>query len=368
MIPAVDRSHMTAITLGGSLLVPDQGSTPGVPVFALYLRQVWEDARTRDTISLFVNELEYDKSFGPVELVSQFENYTLPFDQREVAHNHEIKETALTSGTLLASLGPGLRFLVSPREVDNDIRLQLVGRVGYFYAERAHHTGPGVVVPPSTLLYGARLRGRYDGMSRNLLELAHEGVAAGWDLDYLRRDKWRDLSPTATGSNHRDFLQLAGHLVGAAGIPGLSERNRVVFSLYGGKTLDNRGDRFNAFLINGGPFPSEADDLARPHYSGILFEDVRVTSYATASVGYRRELAFFLYGSVLGSYIWADRATVQGLDQVVFREKSGAAATVSLDSAFPWNSELYLAYSWESGFIRGGKPGSGIAIIWNKMF
>ena len=92
------------------------------------------------------------------------------------------------------------------------------------------------------------------------------------------------------------------------------------------------------------------------------------TSYATASFGYRRELLFFLYLTMVGSYLWADRATVEGLDQVVFRDERGGAATVSLDSAFLWNSSIYLAYSWESGFIRGGKSGSGIAIIWNKLF
>ena len=368
LIPGVNRGHMTSITLGGSLLEPEQGDTLGLPIAALYLRRVWQDSRTRDMISIFANDLEYDKSFGHVELVSRFENYTLPGDFTEVVDGHEIKPTSLKWGTLAAALGPGLRFPVAPYQVDNNARLQFLGVVGYFYAKKTSDTGPSLVVPPDTLLYGVKLRGRYDEMRRNLLELPHRGFAAGWDLDYLHRDKWRELEPASTGSGNRDYLQVTGYFVGACGIPGLSERDRLLITAYGGKTGQGSADRFNAFRINGGPFPGEEEDLARPHYTGIIYDGVLATSYATASLSYRRELAFFLYLSVVGSYIWAERATVQGVDQVVFRDRTGAAGTVSLDSGFLWNSSLYLAYTLENGFIRGGKSGHGLILTWNKLF
>jgi len=367
-IPAIDRSHMTSLTLGGSLLTPKQGDSRGLPVAALYLRRVWQGARTRDLISVLVNELEYDKTNGNFEWVGHFENYTLPFDQTEVVDNREVKPTALQWGTLAASLGPGLRFPVFPCQVDNDIRLQLLGRVGYFYADSTSDTGPGVLLPPDTMLYGAKLRGRYDGMRRNMLELPHRGLAAGFDLDYMYRDKWRDLTAGSTGSIHRDYLQGTAYLVGAGGIPGLSERDRVLFCLYGGKTSGNDADRFNAFRVNGAPFPSEADDLARPRYTGVIHDSVLSTAYATASVGYRRELSFFLYLSLIGSYIWGDRTAVQGADHVVFRDRTGGGTTVALDSAFFWNSSLYLAYAWESGYLRGGGSGGGVTFNWNKLF
>jgi hypothetical protein len=367
-IPACDRSHVTSVTLGGTLLFPGQGTLPGVPVAALYLRRVYPDWRTRDVIGFFDNELEYDRSFGRFELVGHFENYTLPGTIRELDNNREVKETGMNWGNLIAGIGPGIRIPVAPFDIDNDLRLQLVGRVGYMYASRDHETGFDVVVPPSTLLYGARLRGRYDGMRRNLLELSHSGIAAGVDLDYLHRERWRDLTPGGGGSVHRNFFQWSGYFVGAGGIPGLSERNRVLVNLAAGSTAEDRGDRFNAFLINGGPYSGEADDIARNHYTGIIYQDVRATSYATASLGYRRELTFFLYLSLVGSYIWADRATVTGVDQVVFRERSDVAGTVSLDSAFLWNSSINLSYSWDSGFIRGGRSGSGFMLLWNKCF
>jgi len=33
-----------------------------------------------------------------------------------------------------------------------------------------------------------------------------------------------------------------------------------------------------------------------------------------------------------------------------------------------YSSELYLGYSWDSGFVRNGKPGSGLILAWYKSF
>ena len=367
-IPGIDRSNMTSITLGASLLAPQQGDTSALPVAAFYHRRIKEQIRARYMVSFFVNELEYDQSMGKMELVTHFENHTLPVQQSELLDGTEMEGTSLYWGSLLGSIGPGWRLPVHPFKVDNDIRLQLLARVGYFYAESGDDTAPLLWVPPDTLLYGVKLRGRYDGMRRNLLELPHDGVAAGWDLDYLHRDRWREQTGTSMVGGNRDYLQLSGYLVGASGVPGLSERDRLLFCLYGGQTMQSRGDRFNAFRINGATFPSEADDLARPHYSGIIYNSLLATSYATASAGYRRELTFFLYLTALGSYIWADRATVQGGEEVVFKDKEGAAGPISIDSAFFWDSSLYLAYTWETGMIRNGRSGGGVTMIWNKLF
>jgi hypothetical protein len=149
-IPARDRGRITSLTLGGFLLEPEQGDTLGLPVVALYLRRINEEYRTRAVVSIFVNELEYDKSFGHLDWVGHFENFTLPYDRTEVVNNREIKPSSVTYGTLLGSLGAGLRFPVSPDQIDNDLRLQLLGRVGYFYAKRTKDTGADLTVPPST--------------------------------------------------------------------------------------------------------------------------------------------------------------------------------------------------------------------------
>lgn len=367
-----DRGDVSALTLGGEFYTPKQGETSGTPIGALYLKRVWENSRTRNVISIFVNDLEYDKSFGNLEIISRFDNHTLPGGQREVVNNREIKTSDEEWGTVVASLGPGLRYKVAPFQVDNDLRLQLLGRVGYFYAKRTSETGPNQLLPPDTMLYGAKLRGRYDGMRRNLLELPHTGMAAGFDLDFMYRDKWADFGTIPdelfTKADTQKYLQFNGYFIGAGGIPGMSERNRVLFSIHGGIVPWKSSDRFNATTIGGGPLPGESDDLCRPDYPGTMFNQVLVANYALAALEYRRELEPFIYLHLRETFIWAKRAAVSDTNKFLFKNSTGAATTVGLDTGFFWKSELYLGYAWDSGFVRNGKSGSGLILTWNKSF
>jgi len=265
---------------------------------------------------------------------------------------------------------------VAPFQVDNDLRLQLLGRVGYAYAKRTDDTSDASVLPPNTMLYGVKLRGRYDGMRRNLLELPHAGFAAGFDIDFMHRDKWDDFGAPSLGyyvkkSDTQDYAQYTGYLMGVSGIPGLSEKNRILVSLHGGTMEKSSADRYNSFRIGGGPLPGESDDLYRPNYPGTMFNNVLVSQYLMAAMEYRRELAFFLYAHVRETLIWADRASVEtvgGVNQVGFKSDHGAATTIGIDSGFFWNSSIYLDYSWDNGFIRNGKNGSGFILTWNKAF
>lgn len=371
-IPRLDRGRVTALVLGGEYYTPTQGETFGTPIGAFYLKRVWEESRTRNVISIFVNELEYDRSFGNLEFVTRFDNHTLPGGQREVVNNTEIKPSDAEWGTVVASLGPGLRYKVAPFQVDNDLRFQLLGRVGYFYAKRTNDTGPNLVLPPSTMLYGVKLRGRYDGMRRNLLELPHTGMASGFDLDYMHRDRWADFGtiPDAlfTRAHTRDYVQFNGYFMGVGEIPGLSEKHRILFSFHGGITPQKSADRYNAITIGGGPLPGESDDLCRPDYPGTMFNQVLVANYALTALQYRRELAPFLYLHLRETFIWADRAAVTDTNKFLFKSSTGAATTIGLDTGFFWNSAIYLGYSWDSSFIRNGKSGSALILSWNKLF
>jgi hypothetical protein len=370
-IAPLDRGRITALILGGEYYTPKQGDTSGTPIGALYLKRVGENSRTRNVISIFVNDLEYDRSFGKLELVSRFDNNTLPGGQREVVNNQEIKSSDAVWGTMVASLGPGLRYKVAPFQVDNDLRLQLLGKVGYFYAKRTSDTGPNLVLPSDTMLYGVKLRGRYDGMRRNLLELPHTGMAAGFDLDYMYRGTWANFGtiPDAvfTSANTRDYVQFNGYFMGVGGIPGLSEKNRLLFSFHGGLTPLKSTDRYNAITIGGGPLPGESDDLCRPDYPGTMFNQVLVANYALSALQYRRELASFIYLHLRETFIWADRAAVTDTNTFLFKSSTGAATTIGMDTGFFWDSELYLGYSWDSSFIRNGRSGSALIIAWSKM-
>jgi len=370
-VPAQDRGHVTALTLGATYYIPSQGDTSGSPIFSLYIKRIWEESRTRDIISIFVNDLEYDRTLWKnLELVARFENNTLPGGQAEVINNQIINSSSQELGTIMASLGPGLRFKVAPFEMDNDLRLQLLSRTGYFYTHRTSETEPNEVLPPDTMLYGAKLRGRYDGMRRNILELPHEGIAAGFDLDYTYRDKWADFGAPPnvffTKSSTQDYTQFTGYITAVGGIPGLSEKNRILVSYHGGTTDKSSVDRYNAFRISGGPLPGESDDLARVDYPGTMFGLIPVANYNMVAVEYRRELTFFMYLHLRGTFLQADRVSIIGANQVGFASSYGKNALIGLDTGFLWNSELYLAYSWDSGFIRNGASGSGLILTWNK--
>jgi hypothetical protein len=87
-----------------------------------------------------------------------------------------------------------------------------------------------------------------------------------------------------------------------------------------------------------------------------------------AALEYRRELAFFMYLHLRETFVWADRAAATDTGRFQFKSSTGAATTIGLDTGFLWNSELYIGYSWDSGFIRNGKPGGGLIFVWNKSF
>ena len=199
-------------------------------------------------------------------------------------------------GTLSAFLGAGLRYPVAPYQVDNDLRLQILGRVGYLYSKGTSDTGPDVKLPPDTMLYGIKLRGRYDGIRRNLMELPHAGMAAGFDLDFVYRENWADYGNrtiTFKKEDTQDYLILSGYLVGAFGIPGLSEKNRLVASVHGGFMDKKSADRYNVFRLDGGPFAQETDDLRRPNYPGALNNVTLVSKYLLINLEYRRDSFLF---------------------------------------------------------------------------
>jgi len=372
-VPAQDRGDVTVLTVGGTFYIPRQGTTAFQPIGALYVKRVWEESRTRDAISIFVNSLEYDRNLDPahnLELVTLFDNSTIPVAQKLVLNNQEINASSLKYGTIWASLGPGLRFKVAPWQIDNDLRLQLLARAGYFYDRRTGDTAPSLIVPPDTMLYGAKLRGRYDGLRRNILELPHEGFAAGFDVDYTDRYHWSDTGIPGKGFSTKDqtqqYAQGSAYFMGVGGIPGLSEKNRILASFHGGGMDKHSADRYNAFTIGGGPLQSETDDLYRPNYPGTMFNNIYVTDYALMAVEYRRELTFFMYFHLRGSFIWAHQAALSNTNQVVFKAADGQALTIGLDTAFFWDSEVYFDYSHDSGFVRNGAPGNSITLTWNK--
>lgn len=370
-IPRRDRGNQTALELGGGLYAPNLGDTAAFPILALYLKRMRADIRLRVVGSGFVNEVDVAKSLGNFELLGRFENSTIPFGETEIQNNINVQESSVEWGTLSAFLGAGLRFPVAPYQVDNDLRLQLFGRVGYLYSHPTSDTGPDVTLPPDTMLYGLKLRGRYDGFRRNLLDLPHAGTAAGFDLDFVHRDHWSDFGNsvvTFKKEDTQDFLKFSVYGLGAFGIPGLSEKNRLIMGIHAGLADKKSIDRYNAFRLSSGPFADETDDLPRPDYPGALYAQTFVSEYFLINLEYRRELFFFIYLHLRGTFIWADRATIIGGNQIGFKSDDGQSASIGLTSGFFWDSHLHLQYARDSGFLRDGKPGNSMLLLWSKPF
>jgi hypothetical protein len=370
-IPARDRGNLTSMELGATTYFPELVDTTSVPFFALFMRRTWEKTRLRIVASGFVNEADGAKSFGHPELLARFENYTIPFSEKGFRCNEEVDASSLKWGTFSGFLGAGLRYPVAPYQVDNDLRLQVLGRVGYVYSKETSETGPDVKLPPDTMLYGVKLRGRYDGIRRNLMELPHTGMAAGFDLDFVHRENWANYGNaviTFKRSDAQNYLIASGYLGGAFGIPGLSEKNRLIASIHGSYMGNQSADRYNAIRLDGGPFAQEADDLARPNYPGALDTLTLVSKYLLLNLEYRRELLPFLYLELRGALIWGDRSTIIALDQIGFKSDKGQTAAIAVTSGFLWKSQLYIEYAWDTGFLRDGKAGSSVMFLWSKSF
>ncbi len=368
-----DRANITSFSLGAAGYFPNQGNTPALPLGAFYLRRAGREGRLRLVASGFVNDIEATKRAGAdqFEIVGRFENYLLPFGENGILDNREIKGSSVEWGTFSLFLGPGFRYPAAPYEFDNGLFIQLLGRLGYLYSHSTHDTDSGVRLPPDTTFYGARLRTRYDGITRNLMELPHRGWAAGFDLDLVHRNNWSDFGNNIVNyskDDTQDYYQLAGYTLGAFGIPGLSQKNRFVAAFHFGLAEKKRTDRYNAFRFTGGPFATEADDLRRPNYPGAFFQNTRVADYALVNLEYRREIFFFLYFHVRSTFAWAERETVVDVNQIGFKSASGQSYSAALTSGFFWNSQLFLQYAWDSGYLRDGKSGSTISLLWSKAF
>ncbi|NVN89049.1 MAG: hypothetical protein HXX11_00475 [Desulfuromonadales bacterium] len=373
-IPARNRDNVLALTLGATAYTPKLGGDSVLPIAALYWKQRWDSWWTRDVIALFVNEMDVAKSYGRFQLLGHLENNTVPSADVNIKDGREVTSSSVIWGTVSGWLGAGYRMPVAPWQADNDLRVQLFYHAGYFYDARTGDTGSTVHLPPDTYQHGLRLRVRYDGLLRNIMELPHQGVAWGGDLELTRRDTWSDSTFGGllfTSGDTRDYLKFSGYVIGAMGIPGLSERHRFVGYLHGGVSPMGKLDRFSSFRAGGGPFPNESDDLYRLPYPGALFNNFGVTDYVVGTLEYRLQLAFFLYLHLRGSFAWGgnrpDYDTTKGL-RLRLTSSDGEAFSVGLTSGFIADSQLYLEYSYDSKLLRNGRDGSSVMLLWSKSF
>ena len=370
-VPGRNRCDAFAIMFGGTVFLPGLGGSDALPVAALYWRRESPASKTRLVFSLFVNELDHAVKYEPFELLAHLENNTIPFPSTEIEDGKSVKEGSIVWGQVAAWLGAGYRLPVAPLQMDNDLRLQLFYEGGYLYSGRTKDSGAQVSLPPDTYTHGMRLRVRYDGMRRNLMELLHLGFAGGLDMEWGRRAHWSDANyggKILFKGQTQEFAKLSGYLIWALPIPLLSERNRFLVTFHGGMEAMGVLDRFSSYRIGGGPFPTETDDLQRAPYPGAMFNQLPASNYVIGAAEYRRELLPFLYLHLRGTLAWADRDLLTSPSSVEHDSDLGKAITFGITSGFPWASEINLEYTHDDGFLRHGQPGDNVLVLWSKGF
>ena len=373
-IPAKDRDNVRAINLGAAFFTPKVGDDWGLPFGAFYWKRHKGQWRSRAVISLLVNEVDAARDFGNFEILSHLDNDTVPLPTDEIIDGHEIKSTSIITGNFSAGAGIGYRLPVAPYQTDNALRLGLLYVAGYLYTGHVSDTGPDVRLPPSTFVHGFRLRADYDALRRNIMELPHEGWAGGAELELGRRNHWSDTTFGGTvfrENQTRDFLKFSAFFTGATGLPRLSERHRLIGIIHGGyapKTLD----RFSAFRIGGGPFPSETDDLYRYWYPGAVFNQFPAADFVVATLEYRYEVLFFLYLHLRGTMAEINRPYFRqsspSFSHLDFTHDYSGAVSLGITCGMPWDSQLYTEYTYDSRILRNGVPGSSFLFNWSKSF
>lgn len=384
-VPQRDRRSTRALTLGGALFEPPLAGTGGSPLFNLYWRRYWDDWRVYGVFSGFYNFVEVGEHLATTEGrprtifegVGNFENLTLPQPLSEVsASGREAEGSEVWWGRITLRAGPGLRRDLPPFGVDNSLRVQLLAQVEWDYFDDHEDTAPGALLPPDTLLYGARLAVRFDALERNLLELPHVGLAAGGNLDVLRRDPWRpagrrgpDGARVGERPDTRDVLRLSAYGFAAFGAPFLSERHRFVAQVHAGWAPPGTLDRFSAFRYGAGPYQSEANDLGRVSYSAAMFEQLTAERYVVGGLTYRFEVLFFLYAHVRVLAAWGHFGEWDDPTwRLRFEERSALAYTAGLTSGFAFKSQLLVEYTYDTGLARHGREGHSVLIMWSKSF
>lgn len=66
--------------------------------------------------------------------------------------------------------------------------------------------------------------------------------------------------------------------------------------------------------------------------------------------------------------IGAANRTIFSSPQQKSSEARGDAFSVGLSSGFLWQSQVYLEYTRDNGFLRNGASGNSLLVLWSKIF
>ncbi len=207
---------------------------------------------------------------------------------------------------------------------------------------------------------------RWDAFERNLLELPHQGFAAGGDLIYGRRTDWENwgLDGSESARNGRDYLLFTGYFLAAGPVPGVkSDRHRLIASIHAG--IGHDLDRFSAQRVGGGfdPMGEEYEASSTPVLPGAVMHEFFPRHYLIATGEYRWEPVFFAYFGLDASVGRLDRLRQTGTE-TAWKNDVFTAVGARMTSGFLFNTRLELAYHYNFSVVRSGHEG-GHEIILN---
>lgn len=361
-IPARDRRSVRAWQVGvADALAADDGAAPLASLYA------WEHPDERLLVRASLVGV-YDQltvaATAPSgrDALLTFENWTLPWATGEQVDGVVDDREELFWGYVRVGAGIGHRSTVAPGNQENQLASDLLVEPGVLYFGRGDRTDDGYQVPDSTVELRLRWLLRYDGVERNLLELAHAGVAFGADAVFGYRfasDAW-GLPGVSLRDGDRHYAQATAYWFGITGLPGfgaeVAETNRVLASVHVG--LGDGIDRFSAQRVGGGPDlrGAEFETSQRPWLPGAGYGEFFPDHYAIGSVGYRRELAFFAHLEVNGTVGWLDRdrAMPGGYER---RDDTLVAVSAQVSTGFVGRTLLQVGYGHNFDVVRDGRRG-----------
>lgn len=376
-----DRRSVTAASFGLQWIPNGPSQLEVLPFGALYLWRNWDDdnRRFRGAISVAVNDLSYSigvRSYPRWSLVFTLNNFIAPLGRSEYVEGQRIHETELEWSYIFGGIGLGYRLPVHPFRQDSAVNVFLTYEPGYRWFKESGDTSPRYGVPTDTYEGRVHFRVRTDALTRNLMELPHEGVTLGGDAIYGHRAKWGPWggSPFDTPDFHKErtYFAVSGYMLTASGLPFLdSQKHRLISSFHGGIGKDL--DRFSAFRLPGRPTGYEWEAVALPMIHGVAFNELFPRHYAIANVQYRYEALFFLYPYIEAGWAFVERPRFT--DQGTIKQVTDSMPTVGVGivSGAPWRSQIELNYTYNFGIFRdsdGGSPtrgGHGMFLFWSKQ-
>lgn len=362
-VPPRDRRSITAWDLGFVFQPELEGAEFGtyLPFGALYFwRNPDVDHLLRATVIGVFDDVFYAHSpegFGPFEWIVTLQNFTPPVAQAEFVDGVRNSREELVWGDGRVGLGLGWRDRGSPGFQENMREVSLSIEPGWFHADESADSASEFVEPASTFELRGHLRARWDALERNILELAHEGVAVGVDVVAGLREDWRDwgLNAQENGDDAREWARMTGYVKAAGGLPWTAdERHRLIGSIYAG--FGEGLDRFSAVRIGGGPTGDEYGAIARPVLPGALVREYFPDNYALVSAEYRFEPLFFTYVGFHATAAWLDRDRLEsGL--IKRRDDLIGSFGVRLTTGFVGDLRLQVEYAWGDSVYRSRSQG-----------